>query len=465
MKSIRYIILSLLLFSGLFGADIYYDQTITNDSWKPQAKIKLTDNGDDTYSMGTSARMAGVGGLQSLVYPFGEQNVATKYDDVSVQFQYNYLDNRFDVESNVTGTASVGVSDSVAYTLTNAPGEVAYISSIDSIRYRPGHSGYILFTLGADTNVTDSYVHGGGFNPDMSHGFAVEIKNNAMKFGFFKNGVKKGSDFADGFDSVDTTGIELSNMNIYLIMFGYLGVADPLLFVKNGGEWKLLHRVTTEGKSTETHTSTPVFPVTIMAHDGAKAYTGSWNGGVMGNGSSVGQRYFSFPNQILADGTSPEQGEMTLSGTDVSTIVVFNSKLTYQGKNNNIKARLTEFRFEIDIPPGTNIYGEVIFQLVAVEELNATATYADINTVSSALRYDHTPGVGASVSIVSGTPVLTEIVNYVSVKSGGNSGSVVIDAEKIGAYGYGGDTFAIIAKDLSGNNVTVRTTLYWSELF
>jgi len=47
----RYILLSILLFSGLFGTDIYYDQVIDNGSWEPKAKIRLIENNDTTYSI------------------------------------------------------------------------------------------------------------------------------------------------------------------------------------------------------------------------------------------------------------------------------------------------------------------------------------------------------------------------------------------------------------------------------
>jgi len=52
----RYILLVALLFSGLFGADTYYDQVIENDSWKDKAKVKLIDNRDDngTFSISTT---------------------------------------------------------------------------------------------------------------------------------------------------------------------------------------------------------------------------------------------------------------------------------------------------------------------------------------------------------------------------------------------------------------------------
>lgn len=404
-----------------------------------------------------------IGGKQ-FIFPFGEALSASKHDDVSVQFQYNFLNTEHDVRTFTSGAgAAVSAVKSLAIASTTTTGETAYIYSRDSIRYKPGHSGFIDFTLLADT--TNGYVHAGGFDVNMTNGFVVQIENDAMKFGFFQDGVKKGSDFALGLDDVNTTGINLTNLNIYRIVFGYLGIKNPTLYASINGEWIKLHEVQTEGKGDSTHTETPVFPMIIMAHDGASCKSGSWNGGVIGNGSDVGQRAFTFPNSLLIDGVLAEQGEMTLSLTNVGTIAIFNSRDTFHDKTNNVKAALSGYRFEIDIPEGTNVFGTVIFQIVAVNTLSGTPTYTNIDTNSSVMRYNHTNGTGASVEVLSGKPIITEALNYVSIKSGGTSNTVNINAEKLGAFAYRGDTFAVIAKDLGGNNVTVRAFITWNELF
>jgi len=50
----KYLLLITLLFSELFSADTTYDQVLENDSYKEKAKVKLVDNGDDTYSLSVS---------------------------------------------------------------------------------------------------------------------------------------------------------------------------------------------------------------------------------------------------------------------------------------------------------------------------------------------------------------------------------------------------------------------------
>jgi len=51
MKLFRYILLSILLFSGLFAENTAYDQVLENDSWKDKVKVRLVENNDSTYSI------------------------------------------------------------------------------------------------------------------------------------------------------------------------------------------------------------------------------------------------------------------------------------------------------------------------------------------------------------------------------------------------------------------------------
>ena len=84
---------------------------------------------------------------QNFVFPFGEQLSAEKRDDVLVQFQYNYLDTHYDVRPpKITGDGEVAVLDSMAHASSASVGE-ATLTSRDSIRYRPGHSGFVDFTF------------------------------------------------------------------------------------------------------------------------------------------------------------------------------------------------------------------------------------------------------------------------------------------------------------------------------
>lgn len=429
---------------------------------KQDVSIANQTNGTQTVQIVDPA------GDTNFIGAFGEQIAGSKLDDISVQFQYDQLNTDFDLNATATAVTGDGAIQSInSYAeASSATTGTATIQSRDSIRYRPGHSGFGDFTAsfsGTGTGYAGSH--------DASDGFALKLVNDNASFGYVKGGVETGSSGAAGFDdeatwngNLDVSTIDWTKLQIFRVTFGYLGVANPTLWIRKD-KWYTLHTVRTESRLTGTHVDNPVFPMRIRAENGMTVRTGSWNGGTIGVDSSVGSRGFAFPNTVLINGVAAEQGEMTLTGTNVGTIVIFNSKLTFQSKTNKVKARLTSYEFIIDIPAG-NVLGTVAVQIVGQPTLSGVPTYADINTNSSIMQYDHTPGTGASVNYASGGfPILTNNLNYVGTAKGGTSQVATIDAESIGAFAYAGDTFAIIAKDLAGNNVTVRARLNFEELF
>lgn len=114
MKLFRYILLSTLLFSGLFGADAYYEQVIENNSWKDSAKIKLIDNTDGTFSM-SSGLTDGYGN------PIGSLGGAINIHDADVhkvlinEYFHNHTGTTTTIavassagDTNITVTSAVG---------------------------------------------------------------------------------------------------------------------------------------------------------------------------------------------------------------------------------------------------------------------------------------------------------------------------------------------------------------------
>ena len=89
-----------------------------------------------------------------------------------------------------------------------------------------------------------------------------------------------------------------------------------------------VHVAAAEGALTGTHVNNPVFPIRIKATNGMTVRSGSWNGGTIGTSTQVGARPMHFPNAEVVNGTAAEQGEMTLSGTNVGTVILFRSKST-----------------------------------------------------------------------------------------------------------------------------------------
>lgn len=398
---------------------------------------------------------------------FGEQLAEARQDDASVQFQYDYYDEQFDVKPEaVTGDGTTTVTDGLA-TVSSAATGTAMRSSRDSIRYNAGHTGYAYMTA-----LFDGAGVGRVGPVDDLDGFVLQVSNGSASFGYVKSGVDKGSLGVNGLDNqsawngnFDVSNLDLSKENIFFITFGYLGVANPTLWVKKG-QWYVLHTVETEGVLTSTHVDMPVFPISIYAENGMTVKSGSWVGGTVGGRCATGGRGFAFPNILVSGIGAVTQGQMALAANTTGTVAIFHSKVLFHGKHNHVKSRLIGYDFHVDIPAGTQT-GTTIFQLVGVQTLSGTPTYQDINTISSVLEYDHDniAGTGASVSVTAGVPIITRNLEWVGANKGGSSADATVDAESIGAFAYEDDTFAIVAKNIGGSAVIVRVTLNWEELF
>lgn len=394
------------------------------------------------------------------VGPFGEQLVGYKVSDISVQFQYDYLNTDHDVKTPVTtGDGVASVSSSLAHAVSASSG-TCIIESKSAIRYRPGHSGYVDFTASFNGS---GVGYAGGFDDEDGFPIKYDGSDGSLWFGYRRGGTDNlqeilASSLPNGFDP--------NNLNIYRIMFGYLGVANPVLFVKYD-KWQAVSTYEFEGLNDSTHVLNPVFPIRIEAHNGMTVKTGSWDGGTFGDGEDPATaRAFAFPHAQMVNGVAAaESGSMTLTSTNVGTIVIFHCKSTYKSKTNKVKARL--LRFSPSVRPPATGEGVVVFSLVSVSTLSGAATYADVDANNSVVEIDHTAGTGASVSPTAYTRILTERATYAASQGNtpGLGGGGTLDAERLGAIGYAGDTFAIIAKDLGGNGVTVDVDVTWEELF
>jgi hypothetical protein len=69
------------------------------------------------------------------------------------------------------------------------------------------------------------------------------------------------------------------------------------------------------------------------------------------------------------------------------------------------------------------------------------------------------------VNCTDGTTLFTFHVAYSGANKGGTVSKSALSADRFGAFLYANDTISIIAKDLGGNDVTVRFSITWEELF
>lgn len=387
---------------------------------------------------------------------FGELLTGNKHDEIAVQF-HNGINYEYDCTGSTSGDGQIIGTNSMAVILSTSG--TSCLSSKNAVAYRPGHTGYGDFTASFDGGGT-----GEAGLSDCDNGFFVGQISGTMCVGYKNNGVNN-IVYSGEWDYPDLVlEKDLTKPNIFRILYGYLGVADPIFQIWRDGHFKTFHDIQTAGNIDWTHVGTPVFNMRTYASGDMKVKTGSWGAGYFDGGvNSVGNRFFTFPNQVMSAGAGPESNEYTFSSTDVLTIGIFKNKDDFAGKANKSKAYLTAYNFYAPTPAGAD-YDDIVIQLVKNPTLSGTPTYYDINTESSVIEYD-TTSTGATVDYVSGGRVaLTEYIAYLGANKGGSVEKNIPITAKHDLFLYPGETITIIGKDRGGNSVKILPSFSWEEI-
>lgn len=396
----------------------------------------------------TPSKPIGTTGLGLSVYPFGELNAESRSDDVSVQFQYPFYNTDFDLDPAViVGGATATVANGYLE-LSSGVGESVIVTSKNSIRYHSGHSGYVQFTAMFDGAGVGS---AGCWSPGLD-GFFIRVSNGVPSIGYEKGGVETvvtpiGRNLPGGRVPLDT--IDFTKINIFRIMFGYLGVANPVYEIKIGGEWRVLGTIQTEGMLTSPHINNPVLPVGFKAEGDMVIRTSSWNGGKIGNSDVVGARFFAL------------NGSETLSGTNLATVANFQNKATYKGLENRVKAKLLRYEFFVDAPASNS--GTVEFVIRKNPTLSGVPSWTDVDADNSIMQFDTAASYDSG-----GQSIFYVHIGYAA--SGGSGadtgGASEQNAENFGLFLLPEETVTITAQNVAGSeNVTVRLAFNWIELF
>lgn len=380
------------------------------------------------------------------VFPFGELNAESRSDSISLQFQYPSYNTEFDLKPAVgTGNATVanGLLNVIATT-----GQTEYVESKDAVRYRPGHGGYAQFTA----KYVGTGVGYAGLWAVNKDGFIFKVDNGTLAIGYVKSGVEVLSyPVNDSFYGSDflVSDIDLTKVNIWRILFGYLGVANPVYQIKIYGRWHTLGTIETEGLLDFTHIDNPVLPIGFKSSNGMTVSCASANAGKMGDSDNIGARSFSSTSSA------------TLSGTTKNTIVTFRNKATFQGIENRVKAKLIRYEFFVDAPASGT--GTVQFRIEKNAVLTGTPTWVDNDTLNSIIEADTVADYDSG-----GRTIFVEHAGYSSGTGNAtkSAGGLTQDAESFNLFLQPNETATITAQNVSGNtNVVVRTVFNWIELF
>lgn len=386
----------------------------------------------------------------AMVDHFGQLVVTNLKSNVSVNWAYGILDETFDVRlPALTGdgarTAVAGYAQ-----VSSASSGSAVIESIDEMRYVNGRGFFSFFTAAFIGSSGKGYT-----GPhDDNDGFVLEYDAGTSTSRFYY--LDNGSVSQPVSIPLDSVVANRENLNIYAVLGGFLGVADPLLFVREQG-WKFLGSIKTEGTLQEPHVRLPAFPIRIKAENGMTVRAGSWHAGTMGDDDGVQDRGFTYPNVSITEPgntAAAPLGRSTLTGTATEVLGIIRVKTTFNSLPNKIKVRVTQYSFSV-APIQSS--GTVQIMLVANPAVTG-GSFSDIDTLSSVTEIDS--GFGGATGTVSGGRVIGKPINIVYAGSGGGQGQAIggsesVDADLLNLAMRQGDSIAIVARDLDGNNVTI----------
>ena len=322
------------------------------------------------------------GGNVSFNTIFGEHITALRHTEILEQFQYNINTNT--LTTAVANGGTVTQADSMAVlTSSTATNGSANLASKQSLRYRPGHEGYVFFTAmwpnggvaGAKQYIGLLDANDGYFLGYNGTNFVVGRRDATTDY--------TTSDFNE--DQEFTAKFDNTKLNIFMITYGWLGVA-PIQFwwMNEKGQYILIHKMKTPNVLTKPSISQPAVPVSmnITKTSGATSIimkSSSWHAGISHDGDVKGDRWFSG----------------TISKTGVTTeavIVSFQNLTTFQGRANKVKVVGKLFGMSADSTKNSIIK---IYKNLAI---GGTPSWSNVDATNSVMQIDTAGTVTPSAS-------------------------------------------------------------------
>lgn len=268
---------------------------------------------------------------------FGEQYVALKKPKISANFNYT-ADTRRVIQTVANGGTVSRITNLMAVSSSSNVAGSASIQTKETVRYTAGRDCEIYGTLIFSEPKENSYQRGGLYNNE--DGFFIGYNGLDFGVGVRKNGIDtfiKKEDF-NGF-SLDSFDFNPQMMNIYRIVFGYLGIAPAFFELYMGHElgWRVIHVYDVVNKQAETHIGNPYLPIRIevgntgnntnMVVKSGSVYMGTIDG-ITSNPDSSSREF------------SASRSASTLPIATDGVITIFHNKSIFSGISNKIEALL-----------------------------------------------------------------------------------------------------------------------------
>lgn len=382
---------------------------------------------------------------------FGDAVVGWHTDDISVQFQYNNATR--DVTPSVSGsgaTSNNGAAQAVI-SIGTTVGD-ARLTSVDPIRYRPGHEALAQYTSvyeGPQAGV--KHYHG---IMNTTDGAAFGYQNGVFGCWFIEGGVEtfypqSAWEADDKLDGAGGTGFNLNpaKKNVYMVQFGWLGSAPILFSVYTGLRygWRLVHWVDRTNTETTPHLDNPSLPIAarVVRASGtgtaAAIKTSSWRGGVTTGEDEVNGSNRWNTNTLL---------DAAVAASTRNSIFSIINNSTFQSKTNHVVIELGVVTFVNDAnktvafygvkgPIGTVVTGGT--GPVSVDSVNSVVTIRTGGTITGGTQ-------GPATVVKNGQDRRTEVLG---------TGIIIYPGEEFAFECFGG----------AGLSGTVSLSARWVERF
>lgn len=376
-------------------------------------------------------------GRQSFNTVFGDIITVERLADIEEQFQYNISTKNLVMTTNGTGTVTQADNMAVISSGTDTDGE-AELQSRKVIRYRPGFEGYAIFTaLFENGGVNSSFQHVGAFTNE--DGYFLGFTDTDFIVGRKINGVRTEVIESNFNGNALFTSLDKTKLNIFRITWGWLGTATITFECRLSTGWIVIHQMFTENILIQPHTSNPVLPISILIKktvgtEDIIVKSASWNGGLNGIDTGVGDRYFTHSVEVTVDGTE-------------SKIFNLQNVLTFQSKPNRVTLELATISIASD---GDKAIGIRLYKNLTI---NGTPSFVDKDSVNSIAQTD-----------TAGLPVFD--TSKLEQQFNVGQGDTLYESLKNEDFILNpGDIYSLSGEDFSGNSSQVNISVRWREKF
>ena len=234
-------------------------------------------------------------------------------------------------------------------------------------------------------------------------------------------------------------GFDPTQLNVYKIQFGYLGVANINYSIYNPltGKFVLVHQIEWANANNTTHVSTPNFKIGWTS---ASLGASGTNLIVLGASGSI----FLEGDEVLKNNTFADSNSVTGVGTTNTAILTIKNRIVYGDRFNLGKA------FPISVSVDNDHTKGLIVDLYRDSTVGGTQNYQYEDEFNSIIIVDKT-----GTTLTTGT-----LIESFTVEKGSDT---IIDLTSLKTELLPEQTFTIAARTISGTGAIVTGSLTWKE--